>query len=390
MKIRPSIVLSLVLSKIHNVMIVVILLVVTALYYETIVTHQSIKKEIQGSNEKCQRTTTKDVNANIAMNKQEVHMNQILTKFEDLIKENKGKEKVKTEIEEVQIKTETPQTRNNRLLHLRNFCQKRMDTIRIPNLSENLLYSDQQQVVYCSVPKVACTNWKRLLLYFDGKIKDPLNAKDKESVHFMPLKQLAAIHEVKARRRLAMYYTFLFVRNPFDRLLSAFRNKFHDPENNLFRHAHGINILKVSHPNVTTFTLEDTFKLTFDDFVTYVIDRHRKNLKMNTHWERMSLMCRLCSFKYDFIGKMDTLLEDSNTVLNDLAVNKSIRFPNTGKEYKVDVKELATKFYSTLPTEKIYEIYEVYRDDFTAFDYAIPNYIDDIVFKRTKEHWVPT
>jgi len=105
---------------------------------------------------------------------------------------------------------------------------------------------------------------------------------------------------------------------------------------------------------------------------------------MNEHWRSMSSLCQPCFVGYDFIGKMDSLIEDSNMLLDYLEVNETIRFTNFHNytRYNVSIKDISKKFYSTVSNEKIKKLYdEVYRDDFEAFDYDIPSYINDIILE---------
>jgi len=325
----------------------------------------------------------------------EIHANKVIKKYGNNLEEN------------VEIKSHNLQMENNhmkrllstknRISHLRKFCQSKMSVERTSRdksffdsakqriISENFFYSDSQRTIYCAVPKVACTSWKRMFLYFNGNMKNPLNSTDKEDAHQRYIPRLSKIQTfVDYNRRLTTYYSFLFVRNPFDRLLSAYRNKFLQPDNDSFRRAYGEGIYKIARPSNSSWTINDTFDITFDEFVTYVINIYDRNFYMNEHWQGMSLLCQPCSIKYDFIGKMDTLIEDSNIVLDDLDVNKAIRF-KTDNEYKVSIKDIAKEFYSTVSNEKIAKIYEVYRDDFEAFDYDVPSYINDIKLERKKK-----
>lgn len=220
-------------------------------------------------------------------------------------------------------KQEQESAKQNGLLHLREYClnqiKKNNTYINSFQLPGNLIYNDKQRVIYCPIPKAACTNWKQVILYFDGKAKDALHIEDKELVHRRHFNKMTSNNN-----RLANYYAFMLVRNPFDRLLSAYRNKFYDPDNDIFRNLFEKAILRISRPKAINTKaintkaintrLLDTYDITFIEFVDYVIYLYDKNKRMDPHWERMSLLCRTCSIRYDFIGKMDSLIEDSNTI----------------------------------------------------------------------------
>ena len=85
-------------------------------------------------------------------------------------------------------------------------------------------------MLYCSVAKVACSNWRRVLLALSGKVKatDPLDIAihDAHTRFRGLLPALSSFSHAEIGLRLRTYFKFMFVRDPFQRLLSAWRNKF--------------------------------------------------------------------------------------------------------------------------------------------------------------------
>jgi len=275
----------------------------------------------------------------------------------------------------------------NRVRHMRNYCAKQIN-ITDHRLPGYLFFTDNERAIYCPIPKVACSTWKQVMLWFDGKMDDPFlledKDKDKERVHTMPFNKITLRENAN---RLPIYYTFLFVRHPYDRLLSAFRNKFLKPFNDIYRNLHGVKILNITRPHLKNPTINHTRSISFNEFVTFVIHCVDHGIKLDVHWERMTLLCRPCAVKYDFIGKMDTLIDDSNAVLDELGVKKTVRFTTSGNEYKVNVKDMTSGFYAQISDENIYRIYDIYKGDFQAFGYDIPWYISKIIYERTKKSW---
>lgn len=51
------------------------------------------------------------------------------------------------------------------------FCQHASPIKGQVDYGEGFLYNDKHRVVYCRVPKVACSTWKRVLLIFEGAQK---------------------------------------------------------------------------------------------------------------------------------------------------------------------------------------------------------------------------
>ncbi len=68
-----------------------------------------------------------------------------------------------------------------RLSHLREFCRRREENEDKTLLEElkfgsRFIYNDKKKFVYCHVPKVACTTWKKVVLYTLGIVNThPVN-----------------------------------------------------------------------------------------------------------------------------------------------------------------------------------------------------------------------
>jgi len=95
---------------------------------------------------------------------------------------------------------------------------------------ERLYVSNQRRYVYCSIPKVACSSWMHTVLRLEGKnisrvskVHDPQMTDGiiKRAVHYKPAERDAL---------LSNYFKFMFVRDPLERLVSAYRDKcYRDP-----------------------------------------------------------------------------------------------------------------------------------------------------------------
>ena len=88
---------------------------------------------------------------------------------------------------------------------------------------ELFFLSDKGQYVFCCNPKVACTSWRYVLLKLTGKYL----------FNYAPSLQLSdkfinrGVHYGPAQRQMLLkkYYTFMFVREPLERIVSAYLNK---------------------------------------------------------------------------------------------------------------------------------------------------------------------
>lgn len=278
----------------------------------------------------------------------------------------------------IQIARYNTQLERQRIL--REYCRNSTDLQTVHrNVSKaHMLYSDNVGLVYCYVPKVACTNWKRLLRVFNGKSKDPLDTGGKERVHKLGYPSFYKLNNSEGIEwRKNVYYSFMFVRHPFERVLSAYRNKLQDPYNPQYRRVYGSKILRYFRRGLTKEEYKSGLNVTFEEFVDYIILTYEKfgARALNEHWQIMHNLCTPCSMKYNFIGKMETLLEDAEEVLSQIGWNDKVNFPaNATDKYKERTNAIMKEYYGQVSRESIDRLYEIYRPDFLAFGYRMDEY----------------
>eukprot|EP00057_Strongylocentrotus_purpuratus_P022026 XP_011676500.1 PREDICTED: carbohydrate sulfotransferase 11-like [Strongylocentrotus purpuratus] len=96
------------------------------------------------------------------------------------------------------------------------------------NTYRHIYFSDKHKLLYCFIPKVGCSNWKRVMMILNGS-KNKISEMLPNEVHeFNGMKRLAELSRTEQQQKLQTYKKFVYVRNPFGRLLSAFNNKFGD------------------------------------------------------------------------------------------------------------------------------------------------------------------
>eukprot|EP00794_Sanderia_malayensis_P015301 gene15301-16878_t len=246
---------------------------------------------------------------------------------------------------------------------------------------KNILVSDKNQLLYCMIPKVACTNWRRVLMVLEGYSDDPLslNANDVHNYTYGLLRPLSDYTTDEIVFRLSTYYKFVFVRNPLERFTSAYRTKFVEARGkSLFKGTVGKYIIRKYRSGVTESEAEDGENVTFREFVNYVIDSPLEDPGFyDRHWERYDRLCLPCMIYYDFIGKFETLADDSDYLLRLIDVKSKVSFPELKSKYQVPAKALSNIYYQSLGTDLQNKLIKLYEKDFEMFGYKTPQKAND-------------
>lgn len=264
--------------------------------------------------------------------------------------------------------------------HLQKMCHSYMQDFRhqtnltkYREMYDHLLVDQKHRLLYCYVPKVACTNWKRVFMILIGltNTTDPLKIPASTAHQKDVITRLSNYSSLEIDNILHTFTKFLFVRHPFERLLSAYRNKLeqHYQSSKYFQSRFGRHIIKHYRQNPSNESLTRGDDVTFKEFATYLIGQEGV---LNEHWRPIYDLCHPCSINYDIIGKYETLDQDSEFILKQVG-ETGISFPQAPKSSSTTSK--LRKYFDSLQHDIIRQLYNVYIMDFKLFGYNLQEFL---------------
>ncbi|XP_033941054.1 carbohydrate sulfotransferase 12-like [Pseudochaenichthys georgianus] len=265
---------------------------------------------------------------------------------------------------------------------------------QIPNRElDHLIVDDTHQIIYCYVPKVACTNWKRVMVVLSQSLISPSSGKPYTDPEAVPpdLVHNSSIHLTFAKfwrhygslsrhlmaLKLQHYTKFLFVRDPFVRLISAFRNKFGKPNEDFYKQFGSVMLRRYANvsgslPETAAEAFAAGIKPTFQQFITYLLDPETERESIfNEHWRQVYRLCHPCQVKYDFIGRLESLETDAEHLLKLLEVDHLLHFPSGSRNRTAASWE--RDWFAQIPIAMRRELYKLYEPDFELFGYPKPD-----------------
>lgn len=188
--------------------------------------------------------------------------------------------------------------------HLNRVCeQSKMKNVLPPNAKEFII---THQLAWCTIFKSASTNWLyffNILSGYDVKylqrtIATPIDLARRR----MQRPSLEELYEA-----LENSISFLIVREPFERLLSAYRNKFEDGKNAFYK-ALSESIIKQFREHGKNDTNSWP---SFKEFLQHIVHRYQTKKPLDEHWSPYWKFCTPCSINFTLIMKLETFQRDT-------------------------------------------------------------------------------
>jgi len=276
-----------------------------------------------------------------------------------------------------------------------------------------------RSLVWCPVYKAASTNWCHNLLHLAGKtepqvqelIKKHPNQPNDQARVVAPVSGGSEVRQMMAEARghvsrrggvtrdRGHVTSLLIVRHPFDRLVSAFRDKLEQchgmPENctlrtNWYYNQYGIKIVSqwrgkaenkfgreyfdkknnFGAPYPVNRSWRDIHYPSWWEFVQYLLQTTPHSY--DEHWRPASLYCSVCSgFEFNTILHFENIEAEETLLADRLQASEVIhpRWENKNSKEKQSKEEVLGAYFRLLTDAEILKLYKIYEGDFVNFGY---------------------
>ena len=232
---------------------------------------------------------------------------------------------------------------------------------------KTMLYDDQARLLYCYVPKVGTTTMKYLMENSKGAC-----SVEYKKVHERSQMQACGVdflshvsNKTERQRKLETYQKILVVRNPYERLYSAYWQKAH--------------LLKRFLRGNTKEKMSDNipFNVFLVEFIQAMTTNKAKYdvIRKNYHWRNIDTICSPCIVDYHYIFKLDTLSSDSELFLPLFNVQTLPQYNTEGGTTRSHMPEGsiadAMTSYRQISPRIMEDLTKVLQKDLDLFGYGI-------------------
>ncbi|XP_067948774.1 carbohydrate sulfotransferase 11-like [Watersipora subatra] len=247
-----------------------------------------------------------------------------------------------------------------------NHCSNATEVSKYPAVENDYIVTlNSTNYAYYPIAKCGWTTWTYVMFDAAGKPEEP----NEKGFHIGWMSPFMHAGMQKVRRKMSIIRQYkerlLFVRDPYDRLVSAYKNKV----------LYGPYYLTYHTP--CRWSKKGMDPPTFPQFVRCILEAAKgtgeKTLSsrrvaqaLDIHWKPQYWSSLPCATNYTLIGKFEHLEEDISQTISILHLNASIPHKNASKKAK---NETLAYWYNQVPIEDKRALQELYRFDFDIFNF---------------------
>lgn len=162
-------------------------------------------------------------------------------------------------------------------------------------------------------------------------------------------------------------FSFINVGDPYQRLLSAYKNKLFKPDVEFWT-VLGSKVVKAVRK---TRNQPDGYDVTFTELLRYVTNRYERGESLNPHLRPIHHYCNPCKTSFDFIGKLETMSDDLVDLYDILKKSGIVK-----KEVRVSAREDKYRYREKLSVGSIGKVFD-----------AVNKYPSVNAYKLFQRHW---
>ena len=248
-------------------------------------------------------------------------------------------------------------TQEERKQYVKAMCKKYKQKAFDPKEVEganNLLVRDEHKIAWCRVAKAATSTINRLMM---GAQKIPFINYDLGHPEVASVLKKYGLRMIfnQSISSFAGYKKVLVVRNPYERIVSAYRQKIESTEDGnpfMVGVREKLQRLQANNDKYVIKGKEYT-TITYETFLTHIALRTSDPLSWDTHWTEYSKLCDVCA-DYDYILRVESLDTDVEILLKHLNISRefyskySINFSSQDFEQAVRKHKIQTSFSTDL------------------------------------------
>ena len=177
--------------------------------------------------------------------------------------------------------------------------------------------------------------------------------------------------------KIKTYYKFMFVRNPLERLLSAFLNKLASPIDFMKMDTfemHKRSILQKYRPqDIKKWTKAHgklELQVSFSDYIHWIIDSD--NALLNEHFASIINDAHPCQIKYHFYGNFKMYSSDMAQVLKKLNASAEYFWDQSEHKPGHETKDYLQYYYSQLSEKLKHHLFEKFYQELDFYYHLYP------------------
>ncbi len=190
------------------------------------------------------------------------------------------------------------------------------------------------------------------------------------------MKRLSELSAADQQHRLKTYTKFMYTRQPFLRILSAYMNKFADIKvyrEEPFFQSRAKGIMKRYRKDATPRELKTGENITWNEWTTYLTNP-TEVAWFDDHWQEIYKMCSPCKVNYDYLGRLETIGDDAKYMLTSLDLQDKVSYPAKANSHPTNSSKTYDTFFSQITKATLDKLWELYKLDFELFGYPKPDF----------------